>query len=389
MANPATKVRIEGRCDTRFKRVRELFEQSFENGAELGAGLNVVVGGREVIDLWGGYTDKDRSRPWRRDTLANVYSTTKGITAIAAHQLVERGELELDAPVARYWPEFAQAGKAEIPVRMLLNHQAGLAAVAEPLQPDDIFDWSKMTLALERQTPWWQPGSAHGYHALTYGWLVGELIRRVSGMSVGRYVREHIAAPLGAEFWIGLPEELDARVADLLQGPIATDNPTLMERMMAEPNGVLAKAFGNPPLLLMSPNSRSWRAAELAAANGHTTAPALARIYAALANGGELDGARILRRETIDRARAEESYGADRVLTLTTRIGLGFFLPPENEPLGPNPRTFGHGGAGGSLGVADPEANVGFGYVMNLMHTGMWLADPRPRALLDAVYEGL
>jgi CubicO group peptidase (beta-lactamase class C family) len=383
------RVEIEGRCDARFKRVRELFEAGFESGAELGAGLNVVVDGREVIDLWGGFADKDRTRPWRRDTLANVYSTTKGITAIAAHQLVERGELDLDAPVARYWPEFAQNGKAEIPVRMLLNHRAGLAAIAKPLAPDDLYDWAKMTSALAEQAPWWTPGEEHGYHALTYGWLVGELIRRVSGMGVGRYVREHIAAPLGAEFWIGLPEELDARTAELIQGPISTDGPNLMERITAEPEGVLAKAFGNPPVLLISPNSRQWRAAELAAANGHTTAPALARIYAALANGGELDGVRILRPETIERARTEESYGPDRVLTLTTRIGLGFFLPPENEPLGPNPRTFGHGGAGGSLGVADPEAKLGFGYVMNLMHTGAWLADPRPRALLDALYEGL
>ena len=383
------KLEIQGRCDTRFKRVRELFEAGFESGAELGAGLNVVVEGREVIDLWGGYADKDRTRPWRRDTLANVYSTTKGITALAAHQLVERGELDLDAPVARYWPEFAQNGKAEIPVRMLLNHQAGLAAVAKPLAPEDIYDWNTMTRALAEQAPWWTPGTAHGYHALTFGWLVGELVRRVSGMSIGRYVREHIAAPLGAEFWIGLPEELDARVAELTQGPISTGGPNMLEIMRNEPNGVLAKAFGNPPLLMISPNSRAWRAAELAAANGHTTAPALARIYAALANGGELDGVRILKRATIDRARTEESYGPDRVLTLVTRIGLGFFLPPANEPLGPNPRTFGHGGAGGSLGVADPEANVGFGYVMNLMHTGAWLADPRPRALLDALYEGL
>jgi len=383
------KLEVQGRCDTRFKRVRELFEAGFESGAELGAGLNVVVDGREVIDLWGGYADKDRTRPWRRDTLANVYSTTKGITAIAAHQLVERGELDLDAPVARYWPEFAQQGKAEIPVRMLLNHQAGLAAVAKPLAPEDIYDWNTMTRALAEQEPWWTPGTAHGYHALTYGWLVGELVRRVSGMSIGRYVREHIAAPLGAEFWIGLPEELDARTAELTQGPISTGGPNVFEIMQNEPNGVLAKAFGNPPLLMISPNTRAWRAAELAAANGHTTAPALARIYAALANGGELDGVRILGRETIDRARTEESYGPDRVLTLITRIGLGFFLPPANEPLGPNPRTFGHGGAGGSLGVADPEANVGFGYVMNLMHTGAWLADPRPRALLDALYEGL
>jgi CubicO group peptidase (beta-lactamase class C family) len=383
------KVEIQGRCDTRFKRVRELFEAGFESGAELGAGLNVVVEGRELIDLWGGFADKARSRPWRRDTLANVYSTTKGITAIAAHQLIERGELELDAPVARYWPEFAQKGKAELPVRMLLNHQAGLAAVAKPLVPEDLYDWGTMTRALAEQEPWWQPGADHGYHAITYGWLVGELIRRVSGMGVGRYVREHIAAPLGAEFWIGLPEELDARTAELLQGPISTDGPNLLERIIAEPNGVLAKAFGNPSLLLMSPNTREWRAAELPAANGHTTAAALARIYAALANGGELDGVRVLRPETIERARSEESYGPDRVLTLVTRFGLGFMLPPANEPLGPNPRSFGHGGAGGSLGIADPEAKLGFGYVMNLMHTGAWLADPRPRALLDALYEGL
>jgi CubicO group peptidase (beta-lactamase class C family) len=384
------RVEIEGRCDARFKRVRELFEQGFESGAELGAGLNVVVDGREVIDLWGGFADKDRTRPWRRDTLANVYSTTKGITAIAAHQLVERGELELDAPVARYWPEFAQNGKAEIPVRMLLNHQAGLPAVSKPLQAGDIFDWGTMTRALAEQTPWWTPGTGHGYHALTYGWLVGELVRRVSGMGIGRYVREHIAAPLGAEFWIGLPEELDARTAELHQGPVVMgDGTNLMELVQNEPEGLPAKTFGNPPLLLISPNSREWRAAEIAAGNGHTTAPALGRIYAALAQGGELDGVRLLRRETIERAREQESLGDDKVLMLVSRIGLGFFLPPANEPLGPNPRTFGHGGAGGSLGVADPEARVGFGYVMNLMHTGRWLADPRPRALLDAVYEGL
>jgi len=209
------RVELQGRCDARFKRVRELFEAGFESGAEVGAGLCVYIDGREVIDLWGGFADKDRTRPWQRDTLANVYSTTKGITAICAHQLVERGELDLDAPVARYWPEFAQKGKAEIPVRMLLNHQAGLPAVAKPLAPDDIFDWGTMTRALAEQEPWWKPGTGHGYHALTYGWLVGELVRRVSGMGIGRYVREHIAAPLGAEFWIGLPEELDARVAEL------------------------------------------------------------------------------------------------------------------------------------------------------------------------------
>jgi len=383
-------VELSGHCDARFKRVREVFEASFASGAELGAALCIYRDGVPVVDLWGGFADKDRTKPWRRDTLANVYSTTKGITALCAHQLVERGELDLDAPVARYWPEFAQAGKGEIPVRMLLSHRAGLPAVAKPLAPADIFDWGKMTTALAEQKPWWTPGTKHGYHALTYGWLVGELVRRASGMSIGRYVREHVAAPLGAEFWIGLPEELDARTADLVQGPIAASSgPNLLEIIAKDPEGMLAKAFANPPLFAMSPNSRDWRAAELAAANGHTSAHALARIYASLAQGGELDSVRVLGRDAIERARAVQSSGQDAVLPMVTRFGLGFMVPPDQEPLGPNPRVFGHGGAGGSLGLADPEARIGFGYVMNLMHTGLWLVDPRPRALLAALYSAL
>jgi CubicO group peptidase (beta-lactamase class C family) len=383
-------VELQGHCDARFKRVREVFEASFESGAELGASLCIYREGRPIVDLWGGFADKDRLRPWRRDTLANVFSTTKGITALCAHQLVERGELDLDAPVARYWPEFAQNGKSEIPVRMLLSHRAGLPAVAKPLAPADIFDWHTMTSALAEQTPWWTPGTKHSYHALTFGWLVGELVRRASGMSIGRYVREHVAVPLGAEFWIGLPEELDARTADLVQGPIeASGGPNMMEIMARDPEGMLAKAFGNPPLFAMNTNSREWRAAELAAANGHTTAHALARIYAALAEGGELDSVRVLGRDAIERARTVQSSGQDAVLPMVTRFALGFMVPPDQEPLGPNPRVFGHGGAGGSLGIADPEARIGFGYVMNLMHSGLWLVDPRPRALLDALYSAL
>ncbi|MFI5317499.1 MAG: serine hydrolase domain-containing protein, partial [Myxococcota bacterium] len=380
----------QGLCDARFRRVREVFEASFARGAELGAGLCIYLDGRPIVDLWGGFADKDRARPWRRDTLANVYSTTKGITALCAHQLIERGELDLDAPVARYWPEFAQNGKSELPVRMLLSHQAGLPAVAKPLAPADIFDWSTMTAALAEQKPWWTPGTKHGYHALTYGWLVGELVRRASGMSIGRYVREHVAVPLGAEFWIGLPEELDARTAELVQGPIeVSGGPNMLEIIAKDPEGMLAKAFANPPLFTISPNAREWRAAELAAANGHTTAHALARIYTALAQGGELDSVRVLGRAAIERARAVQSSGQDAVLPMVTRFGLGFMVPPDQEPLGPNPRVFGHGGAGGSLGLADPEARIGFGYVMNLMHTGLWLVDPRPRALLDALYKSL
>ena len=383
-------VELQGQCDARFKRVREILEASFASGAELGAGLCVYVDGRLAIDLWGGFMDHEKTKPWRRDTLANVYSTTKGITAICAHQLVERGELDLDAPVARYWPEFAQNGKAELPVRMLLSHRAGLPAIAKPLQPTDIFNWNTMTSALAEQTPWWRPGTKHGYHALTYGWLVGELVRRVSGMSIGRYVREHVAAPLGAEFWIGLPEELDARTASLCQGPIhESGGPNMLEIIQKDPEGMLAKTFANPLLFAISPNSREWRAAELAAANGHTTAHALARIYAALAQGGELEGTRLLGREAIERARVQQSYGRDEVLPLVSRFGLGFMMPPREEPLGPNSEVFFHAGAGGSLGLADPENKIGIGYVMNLMHTGVWLVDPRPRALLKAVYEAL
>jgi len=382
-------VELSGHCDARFKGVREVFAASFESGAELGASLCLYRDGELVVDLWGGFANAAKTIPWQRDTLANVYSTTKGISAICAHQLVERGELDLDAPVARYWPEFAQAGKADIPVRMLLSHRAGLPAVARPLAPADIYDWKTMTTALAEQKPWWTPGTRHGYHALTYGWLVGELVRRASGMGIGRYVREHVAAPLGAEFWIGLPQELDARTAELVQGPIATGGPNMMDVIAKEPEGMLAKAFANPPLFLISPNTRDWRAAELAAANGHTSAFALARIYAALANGGQLDGVRLLGRDAIDNARIVQSDGQDAVLPLVTRFGLGFMLPPDNEPLGPNPRVFGHGGAGGSLGLADPEAGIGFGYVMNCMHTGLWLVDPRPRALLSALYSSL
>jgi CubicO group peptidase (beta-lactamase class C family) len=381
---------LQGTCDARFKRVHDVFAESFGKGAELGAGLCVYLDGRVVIDLWGGWMDEPRTQPWRRDTLANVYSTTKGITAICAHQLVEQGLLDLEAPVARYWPEFAQNGKADLPVHMLLSHRAGLPAVARPLAPSDIFDWTTMTSALAEQRPWWTPGSRHGYHALTYGWLVGELVRRVSGLGIGAYARERLATPLGAEFWIGLPAQLDARTAGLVQGPITTaDGPNILELIGRDPNGVLARTFANPPLFALSPNAREWRAAELAAANGHTNAPSLARIYAALAQGGELDGTRVLGRAAIERARATQCAGKDEVLPMSTRFGLGFMLPPDQEPLGPNPRVFGHGGAGGSLGIADPEARIGFGYVMNLMHTGPWLVDPRPRALLAALYASL
>jgi CubicO group peptidase (beta-lactamase class C family) len=382
---------IQGRCHPKFERVREAFAKEFADGNEAGASLCLTLEGETVVDLWGGFTDADRTRPWQRDTLANVYSTTKGITAIAAHRLADEGALELDAPVARYWPEFAQNGKEKLPVRYLLSHQAGLCAVAKPITAETIYDWDAMTRLLAEQKPWWTPGQAHGYHALTFGWLVGEVVRRIRGRKIGDVVRDEIAKPLGVEFEIGFGPELDARVAPLVQGPIHPPPPEMagldmLTQIQQNPEGMLARTFANPPLLTISPNARAWRAAELAAANGHSNAHSLARIYGALANDGAIDGVRLLSRAAIERARTEQARGPDRVLPVATRYALGFFLPTAEEPLGPNPRVFGHGGAGGSYSMADPEARLSFGYVMNRMHTGLWLVDPRPRRLLAAAY---
>jgi CubicO group peptidase (beta-lactamase class C family) len=382
---------IHGRVHPKFERVRDAFAREFADGNEVGASLALTLEGETVVDLWAGFRDAERTEPWQRDTLANVYSTTKGITAIAAHRLVDEGRLDLDAPVARYWPEFAANGKERLPVRFLLSHQAGLAAIAKPVAPETLYDWDEMTRLLAEQEPWWEPGKAHGYHALTFGWLVGELVRRIRGKKIGDVVRAEIAEPLGVEFEIGFGPELDARVAPLQQGPIHAPSDggpgmDLMQQIQANPDGLLARTFGNPPLLAVSPNSRAWRAAELAAANGHSNAFSLARIYGALANGGAIDGVSLLSREAIERARTEQARGEDEVLPLATRLALGFFLPTDAEPLGPNPRAFGHGGAGGSFSMADPENRLSFGYVMNLMHTGLWLVDPRPRRLLAAAY---
>jgi CubicO group peptidase (beta-lactamase class C family) len=381
---------IHGNCDPHFAGVRDTFAAGFERGDELGASVCVTVEGETVVDLWAGWADAARSRPWTRDTLVNVYSTTKGMTAICALRLVDAGLLDLDAPVAQYWPEFAAAGKEALPVRQLLCHRAGLPAVRRPLSTDALYDWDAMVAALAEQEPWWTPGEMHGYHALTYGFLVGELVRRITGRSPGTYFREEIAEPLGLDFHIGLPDRLEGRVAELVQGPIHPgDGPNLLELIFGDRESVVSKAFINPPIEPTAANSREWRAAEIPAANGHGTAADLARVYAALSLGGEIDGVRVLSPRVIEEARTEHSLGKDEVLPLVTRFGLGFAMPTQEEPTGPNPRVFGHAGMGGSYGQADPESRMSFGYTMNLMHIGLWLVDPRPRALLAAVYEAL
>lgn len=382
---------IHGVVDPRFEGVRRAFAENFERAAEIGAAVTVVVDGMTVVDLWAGYADADRSRAWERDTLVNVYSTTKGMTALCAHQLVEEGKLDLDAPVARYWPEFSAADKGRIPVRWLLSHRAGLPAVRSLLPSEALFDWNAMTSALAAETPWWEPGTQHGYHAVTFGWLVGEVVRRITGSSLGTTFREKIAKPLGADFWIGLPDAEHRRVARLstmpLPPPSPGGEPSLMEIVMRDPAGVTARAFANPPSIMTAANSAEWRRAEIPGANGQATARAIATIYGAVANGT----CPSLSRESIERCRMEQSRGSDAVLRVSTRMGLGFMLPQREVPgaaFGPSDRVFGHPGAGGSLGFADPEAKLGFGYVMNHMGSHI-LIDPRAERLANAAYAAL
>ncbi len=390
---------VEGHCDARFAPIREIFENSFANGEELGAAIAFTLDGETVVDLWGGHRDQAQTQPWTRDTLVNVYSTTKGMTALCAHQLVERGLLDLDAPVAKYWPEFAQKDKGEIPVRWLLSHQAGLPAIRKLMTQDALYDWNTMATALAEQEPWWVPGTKHGYHALTFGHLVGEVIRRVSGKSVGTFFRDNVAGPLGADFHIGLAAEHDARTSDLFGslappspdkgGPVIPGPLGQFMRDMTDPTTMAGAAFNNPPGRNDRVNTREWRAAEIPAANGHGTAGSLATIYGALARGGELDGVRLLQPASIELARTEQVFGPDAVLGgLPMRFGLGFMLRQDFMPISPNANAFGHPGAGGSIGMADPDAKVGFGYVTNKMKMGL-VGGPGAFAVLGKFFEVL
>ncbi|MFD7388091.1 serine hydrolase domain-containing protein [Streptomyces sp. NPDC059852] len=382
--------RVHGHCDPRFEAVRTAFEANFRERGELGAAVAVTVGGETVVDLWGGWADGARSRPWERDTLVNVWSTTKGPTALCAHILADRGLLDLDAPVAFSWPEFAAAGKEEVLVRHLLAHRAGLSGLREPHTLQDLYDWELTTRRLAATEPWWAPGTRSGYHALTYGFLVGEVVRRVSGLRPAAFLEREVTGPLGVDFTIGLPEKESGRAAELVQPPAGASG----ERpaaLAALPPAALA-ALANPAVGADQANTPAWRAAEIPAANGHGTARAVAALYGIFAGGGSYGGRRILSPEAVERVREGQGRCRDLVLGAglghETEIGLGLWLSGPNGSYGPNPRAFGHDGFGGSCGLADPEAGVSLGYVMNRM--GPHIADdPRKMSLVDAVYASL
>jgi len=381
-------VEIQGTVEDGFGAVADAFAQNFAQRGELGAAFALYVDGRPQVDIWAGIADKASERPWTDETLQLVFSTTKGAAAVCVARLVEAGLVSYDDPVCAHWPEFAANGKESVTVGQMMSHQAGVPYVDEPLSFDQIMDVAPVVDALARQAPVWTPGTAHGYHALTYGWLAGELVRRVDGRTLGQYFADDVAAPLGLEFWIGLPASEEIRVSTLESAPPPTDPEAFALMMQVMGPGTMGfKALTmNGSLIALDPrqnhfNTRAVHATEMPAANGITTARSLARMYAATI--GEVDGVRLVTDDTVDRMRAEAVDGPDNCLVVPSRFGMGFMLDGELTPmLGPG--SFGHAGAGGSLGYADPESGVAYGYVMNQMQSGI-AGDPRTVALNDAV----
>jgi CubicO group peptidase (beta-lactamase class C family) len=381
-------IEIQGTIADGFAKVADAFRTNFEDFPELGAGFSLYADGEAKVDIWAGTADKVSGRAWDDRTLQLVFSTTKGATAVCVARLVDAGTLSYDDTVASHWPEFAAAGKEHVTVRQLMSHQAGLPYVDQVLSLDDMLAVGPVVEALAAQAPVWGPGTTHGYHALTYGWLAGELVRRVDGRSIGTYFSEEVAVPLGLDFWIGLPESEESRVSTLEAAPPPTDPAELVALMqMMGPGTIGFKALTmNGSLLALglaeNPfNTRAVHATEMPAANGITNASSLAKMYAATVS--EVDGVRLLSPEVMRSASAEAVGGPDAALIAETRFGMGFMLNNETVPLlGPN--AFGHAGAGGSLGQADPDTGVGYGYVMNQMLGGI-AGDPRTVRLNDAV----
>ncbi len=381
---------IGGTVEPGFEAVRDAFVRNFTQHGELGAQVAVHVNGKKVVDLWGGVADPATGRAYDDRTLQLVFSTTKGATAVCVALLAQRGEIDYDAKVADYWPEFAAEGKGEIPVRVLMSHRAGLPVIDRTLTADEVFAWTPVIEALAAQAPVWEPGTKHGYHAVTYGHLAGELVRRVSGKSLGTFFADEVAKPLGLDFWIGLPASQESRVAPLVPSP---PPPPEIEAMMSQfmgPDSLAGRALSLGGALGASAgnmvfNTPALHAAEIPAANGITNAMSLSRMYAACVS--EVDGTRLLTPETVAKVSETQTSGPDQVLMLESTFGLGFMTSGIMTPmLGSS--SFGHAGAGGSLGFGDADSGVAFGYVMNQMQMNL-AGDPRPAGLIDAVKASL
>lgn len=393
---------VNGICDPAFRLVREEFERNFRERGEVGASVCVTLDAKPVVDLWGGFADRYTNAPWQRDTIGLVWSSTKGAVALCAHMLSARGLLDLDAPVSKYWPEFAQAGKESITIRILLSHQAGLPAFRRPLKPGGLYDWSYITNVLAEEEPFWPPGTRQAYHAATFGHLVGEVVRRVSGKDLGTFFREHVAGPLGVDFHFGLPASEEHRIAPTIR-PDPTPTGEVPWRFLIEAGkdrqSVQALIVHNTGRL---PSARDHdmpaaHQALLPSQGGISNGRGLASLYAPLALGGTLDGVRLLDEGTLSEMQAVSSASAvDAVLLVGMRFSLGFMKSADNRA-GPPGATdslilseaaFGHPGMGGSLGFADPQARLSFGYTMNKQGRGV-LLNERGQCLVDAVYRSL
>ncbi len=370
---------IRGSWDDRFQGVADTLAASLDSGGDVGASVAVLVDGEPVVDIWGGFADEQRTVPWESDTLTNVWSTTKTMTFLCALMLADRGLLDFHAPVAEYWPEFAAAGKASVEVRHVMGHTAGLAGWTEPLRPEELADWERCTSLLAAQEPWWEPGSASGYHAVTQGYLIGELVRRITGDSIGTWFAREVARPLGADFHIGLAESEDHRVAPVIPPP-----PIDIEAL--QPSSYALRALSNPPLDASLSHQAWWRRAEIPAANGQGNARSVAAVQSVIAGGGAARGVRLLSEQGCAPIFEQQADGTDLVLSTPLRFGMGYGLANEMMPIGP--RACYWGGYGGSLIIMDMDTRLTVSYVMNRMESGL-VGDARGANLVMAAVLGL
>lgn len=388
---------VSGFYDPKFQNIVDEFVNNFEERGEVGASVSLNIEGETLVDLWGGYRDPASRAPWERDTLSVVFSCTKAATALCAHRLIDQGKMDLDAKVTQYWPEFGQNGKEDVTVRMMLNHSVGLPAFREPIKEGGYYDWDYMIDRLSKEAPFWEPGTRNGYHMISFGWTVGELVRRVSGKSLGSYFKDNFADPLGLDYWIGLPEEHEARTAHMIpHAPTADDKPTdFMINLMTDPTSIQYLSFLNSGN--HQPDCRAAHAAEIGGGGGIANARALAGLFAPLANGGKHNGVTLLSKNHIDKMSAVSmATMKDATLLIPTRFALGFMKSMDNryratgelETAIIGDKAFGHVGAGGSIGFADPDCQLGFGYSMTKMGAGLMLND-RGQRLVDATYKAL
>jgi CubicO group peptidase (beta-lactamase class C family) len=375
---------VEGFCDSRFKEVRDALEANLASGDELGASIAMNVDGEVVVDIWGGWRDEAETRPWAEDTIVNVWSTTKTVTSLAALMLVADGQLDVFAPVARYWPEFAAAGKEGVEVRHLLAHTSGVAGLDQPAVMEDLYDWERSTGRLAAQSPWWEPGTASGYHALVFGHLIGEVVRRVSGLTLKQFVADRIAGPLGADFQIGADPADRGRIS-----PVVPPPPLDIDLTALDMESPAIRTFTGPPVDANAANTDAWRAADIGGANGHGNARSVARILSAITLGGSVAGTQLLSSDVIDLIFQEQSSGLDLVLGVPLRFGIGFGLPESQTiPYVPTGRVCFWGGWGGSMIVMDLDRRTTLSYMMNRMAAGI-IGSPRAQVYTEAAYRAL